>query len=142
MADQRSREEATGDNAKEQVVIPVVQEQLKVDIHTVDTASVVVRKEVTEEQTTLNIPVTQEGYRVERVSVNKMVDEAPPVRQEGDVTIIPVLREVLVMQKRYEVVEEVHVIKERTTVQQTEEVTLKKEIVHVERKSLRDETPR
>jgi stress response protein YsnF len=66
------------------------------------------------------------------------VASPPAVRQEGDTTIIPVLREVLVVEKRYELVEEVHVTKKKTVVPHVQEITLRKEVVEVERKPLQD----
>jgi uncharacterized protein (TIGR02271 family) len=118
------------------IVVPVIQEHLTVDKKIVDTASVIVRKQVTEELASLNIPLIQEGYRIEHVAVNKIVDSPPPVREEEGKTIIPVLREVLVVQKKYEIVEEVHIIKEKTAVPHLQEITLRKETVTVERTPL------
>lgn len=136
---ERIREEGIIGKETDEVIIPVIHEQVTVDKAIVDTAKVIIRKYTTEEEATLNVPLVQEGYRVEHIPVNKIVDTAPPVRQEGDVTIIPVLREVLVVQKKLELVEEVHVIKEKTVVPQIQEITLKKEQVSVERKPFRKE---
>lgn len=46
---------------------------------------------------------------VTRVRVEREVDAAPPVRQEGDVTIISLVEEVLVLTKRLILREEIHV---------------------------------
>lgn len=46
---------------------------------------------------------------VTRVRVDREVDEAPRVRQEGDVTIISLVEEVLVVTKRLFLREEIHV---------------------------------
>ncbi len=68
-------------------------------------------------------------YRVEvtRVPVERVVDEAPAARAEGDVTIIPVVEERLVTVKQLVLVEELHVrhILERVTV--TKPVTLRRQ---------------
>ena len=122
----------------ETTVIPVVHEKAIITKKTVDTAKVFVRKRVTEEETTLNIPLIHEGFTIEHVPVNQIVATPPAVRQEGDTTIIPVLREVLVVEKRYELVEEVHVTKKKTVVPHVQEITLRKEVVEVERKPLQD----
>ena len=53
------------------------------------------------------------GGVVERVPVDQFVDEAPQVRTEGDVTIIPVLEERYVLEKRLVLVEELHIRRER-----------------------------
>jgi uncharacterized protein (TIGR02271 family) len=45
---------------------------------------------------------------IERVAIGREVAEAPPVRTEGDVTIVPVVREELHVEKRLVLVEEIH----------------------------------
>ena len=122
----------------ETTVIPVVQEKAIISKEIVDTSKIIVRKRVTEEETTLNIPLIHERFTIEHVPVNQIVATPPAVRQEGDTTIIPVLREVLVVEKRYELVEEVHVTKKKTVVPHVQEITLRKEVVEVERKPLQD----
>src|SRR6476661_6041401 len=100
--------EATRQQAAEAgQVIPVLQEQVTVGKRLVETGKVHISKKVTEDQTTVSIPLMQEAYDVERVPVNQVVDTPPPaLRYEGETAIIPVLREVLVVQKRYEITEE------------------------------------
>jgi len=115
------------------VVIPVIQEQLTVDKEVVETGKVIIHKRVVEEEQTLNIPLLHESYEVEHVPVNKMVDAPPPVRYEGDTVIIPVVHEVLIVEKRFEVIEEVHVIKKKTATPHTQQVTLQKDEVEIER---------
>ena len=114
-------------------VIPVVQEQATLTKEEVETAKVRIQKHVTEVEKTVNIPLLQEGYEVERVPINQYVDSYPQIRHDGDTIIIPVVREVLVVEKRLELVEEVHVVKRQTTVDHRETFTLRKEEVNVER---------
>jgi stress response protein YsnF len=65
--------------------------------------------------------------------VDHIVDAAPPVRTEGDVTIVPVLEEVLVVEKRLVLKEELRIRRSRR--QETEEipVRLRKQRAVVER---------
>ena len=126
------REEGRTDETKS-TVIPVIQEQARVEKKEVETAKVKVQKKVIEVEKNIDIPLLQEGYDVQRIPINQYVETHPPVREEGDKIIIPVVREVLVVEKRLELVEEVHVIKRNTTVNHTETFTLKKEEVNVER---------
>ena len=119
------------DNAR---VIPVMQEQVTVGKRMVETGKLRISKKVTEDQTSVSIPLVQEQYDVERVPVNQVVDTPPAaMRYEGDTTIIPVLREVLVVQKRYEIIEEIRITKHRSENTETQNVTLRKEDVHIER---------
>lgn len=127
------------DNRNVGKTIPVIEEQVRVDKKVVETGKVHVSKKVTEHDTTVTIPLQEETYDVERVPINQVVETAPaPVRYEGDTMIIPVVREVVVVQKHYEVIEEVRLTKKITQRQQTEQVTLKREQVNVERSSVDD----
>jgi uncharacterized protein (TIGR02271 family) len=69
---------------------------------------------------------------VERVPVNKAVSQLPSVRLEGSTTIIPVVEEVVVVEKRLILVEEIHV--RRKSVAETRQipVVLRSEQVRIE----------
>lgn len=117
-------------------VIPVIEEHVTISKEVVETGKVHIRKRVTEEEATVNLPLIQEGYQVERRPGSKeLLKEHPPIRHEGGNMIIPVVREVLIVEKRYEVTEELHVIKTRTEVPHLQQVTLLKETVDVKRTS-------
>jgi len=53
---------------------------------------------------------------VERVPVNRIVEVLPETRQEGDITIIPVVEEVITIEKRLLLREEVRIRRSRTEV--------------------------
>ena len=118
---------------KEETVIPVIQEQARINTVQTNTATINVQKRVTEVEKTINIPLMREGYSIEKIPVNVFVETAPPVREEGDTIIIPVVREVLVVEKRLELVEELRITKQQTTIEHQEKVTLKKEEVEIKR---------
>jgi uncharacterized protein (TIGR02271 family) len=127
------QQEATESN-KDVTVIPVTEEYITIGKEVVETGKVQIRKSVTEEEITVNLPLVQEGYQVERKPGSKeLLTTYPTVRHEGENMIIPVVREVLVVEKRYEVVEEVHVIKTKTEVPHLQQVTLRKENIDVKR---------
>ena len=115
-------------------IIPVVEEQLHIGKQVVETGKVRISKKVTEQPTPVSIPLVREQYDIERVAVNQVVDTPPPaMRYEGDTTIIPVLREVMVVQKRYEIMEEIRITKRKTESTDTQQVMLRKEEVNIER---------
>ena len=115
-------------------VIPVVEEQVTVSKRVIETGKVRISKKVSEQQTSVSIPLVREQYDVERVPVNEVVDTPPAaMRYEGDTTIIPVLREVMVVQKRYEIVEEIRITKRKTETTDTQQVNLRKEEVTIDR---------
>ncbi len=115
-------------------IIPVIEEQVVVGKRVVETGSVRISKKVSEEQATVSLPLLHEEYDVERVAINQMVDTPPlAVRYEGDTTIIPVLREVMVVQKRYEILEEIRITKRITESVDTQQVLLRKEEITIDR---------
>ena len=116
--------------------IPVIEEQLTVDKRVVEKGRVRISKKVRETDETVNIPLVQENVQVERVPINQFIAEPPPpVRYEGNVMIIPVLREVVVVEKRLVLVEELRVTKQQTQTQETQKIRLRKEEVSVKRVS-------
>ena len=121
------------------VVIPVIEEQLQVDKQVIETGIVRITKQVIEEPETVAIPVFREEVIVDHVAVYQYVDTAPVVRYEGETMIIPVVREVLVTEKKLLLVEEVHVTKKQTTDQERVDVMLRKEKITVERINPSDE---
>jgi uncharacterized protein (TIGR02271 family) len=125
--------ESIGDT-NEPVVIPVIEEELEVGKRTVQTgAGVRIRKSAREEKETVDLPLILERVDVERVPVGRMVDAPVPVRHVGDTIIVPVVEEVIVVQKQYRLVEELHIRKTRTETRDPQTFVLRKEEAVVER---------
>ena len=119
--------------------IPVIEEQMLVEKQVIETGRLRVSKTVLEEEQTVDVPLTSETFNVERVSINQYVDTPPAVRYDGDTTVFPVLKEVLVTEKRLLLVEEVHVTKRQTTRNDTQRVMLRREEVTVQRVNSEEE---
>lgn len=121
-------------------VIPVVEETLSTRKREVETGKVQVRQVVREHVETVDELLYQESVEFRRVPVDEFVDEVPPVREEGDTIVVPVVEEVLVVEKRLRLIEEVHVRKERSMAHKPQEVTLRRTEVVVEREAPQDGT--
>jgi stress response protein YsnF len=118
-------------------VLSVIEETAEVTTKVVDKAKVVVSKTIDKHVEYFDIPVTEEQVIVKRIPKNEFVEQLPPhVRNEGDVMIISVLKEVPVIEKRMMLVEEIHVTKINTVRTKTREVVLNKERVTVKRTEL------
>ena len=59
----------------------------------------------------LEATLSVQSVLVERHLVNKQIDTPPPVRSEGDITIIPIVEERLVAEKKLFLVEELRIIR-------------------------------
>lgn len=136
-SDKHQQKQEEGRFLKEETkVIPVIEEVLKVDKKVVETGRIHIRKEINKEEKQIEIPLINESYEVEKVKVkNQIFDQPPSIRHEGDVIVIPVIKEVAEIKIRYEVTEEIHLKKNKTITTHTEQVTLKKEKVIVERET-------
>ncbi|WP_239020962.1 YsnF/AvaK domain-containing protein [Pontibacter arcticus] len=118
---------------EKEMTIPVIEEQISIDKEVVESATVNISKNVREEEVLVDIPTTHEEVDVKRVQVNQYVDAVPGVRHEGETMIIPVVREVLVVEKKLMVVEEIHVTKQRIQSNETQRITVLKEEVQINR---------
>jgi uncharacterized protein (TIGR02271 family) len=116
---------------REQVVVPVVREEVKVGKRMEERGSVVVHIVPRVRTEEVNLPLAEEEVEVERVPVNRFVNATQPVRQEGDVTVVPVYEEVLVVERRLVLKEEVRVRRRRRVRQERHPIELRAEEAHV-----------
>jgi uncharacterized protein (TIGR02271 family) len=121
---------ATGD---ERIVVPLVAEELQVGKRLVESGRVRLRTVVTERQETVDVALMREEIDVERIEIGTFVDQAPVVRREDGVLIIPLLEEVLVVEKRLRLTAEIRVQLRKTTVREPQQVTLRREEIAVDR---------
>ena len=122
---------AQDDNAP--MVIPIIHEQATFDKRVVETGQVRISKRTVEHEELIDVPLFREEVSVERVPINQFVNEAPPVRQEGDTMIISVVEEQVVLQKRLVLVEELRVRKQIIEDHKPQQITLRKEELEVTR---------
>ena len=114
-------------------VIPVVVEEAKVTKHEVETGRVRIHKTVQSAEEHVDVPLVRDQVQVERVPVERYLEQPAAPHYRGDTLVIPVMEEVLVVQKRLLLREEIHVTTVRVQVQHQEAVTLQREHVSVTR---------
>jgi stress response protein YsnF len=114
-------------------VIPLLEERAVILKRKKLTGGLRVRTVVRESEEVIDQPLTTEEVEVERVPLDRWVDAPVPVRQEGLTTIITLLEEVVVIEKRLRATEEVRITRRRTTRQASQHVTLRREEAVVER---------
>ena len=127
------RDQAPRRADRTRAVVPVVAEQLKVGREAVETGRVRVTKLVREDKTVVDEPTFTEEVVVERVPIGRFVETAPAPRQEGDTTVYPVLEEVLVVERRLRLKEEVRITKRTSETRDRQTVTLRSEDVKIDR---------
>lgn len=130
---QPERRQARGDRDEETLVVPVVAEKLEVQKRVVEREGVRIRKIVREREEVVDEPLMHEEVQVKRVPVNRVVDGPIPVRHVGNTMIVSLLEEVLVVEKRLMLKEELHITKEEVETYKPQRVTLRSEEATVER---------
>ena len=113
-------------------VIPVIHETLRIEKREFESGRVVVHKTVTERDEVAEVSLRQQDLIVERVPVGRVVTEAPPTRQEGDTLIVPILEEIVVVEKRLILKEELHIRKQSSDRMEQHTVRLRTEHVEIE----------
>jgi uncharacterized protein (TIGR02271 family) len=122
-------------------VLPLFEEKLRVEKRSVTTGKVRVRSVVDTVEEVAHATLAGERVEVTRVPVDHEVDVAPAVRTEGDVTIVPVLEEILVVEKRLVLKEELHIRRHRTHENVEVPVTLRKQRAVIERLTADGQSP-
>jgi uncharacterized protein (TIGR02271 family) len=136
----------TPEDRIEQIRVPVIEEELEVGKRRVESARVSVRTVPRERDELVEQPLESMEVEIERVAIDRQIDTAPEIRNEGETLIIPVVEERLVVEKRLFLREEIHVHRRRTVTQFRQNVTLRSQEVIVERRDAagdleRTETP-
>ncbi len=122
MKDQRTEE-----------VLPLLEEELRVGKRNVVTGKVRVRTVIDTVEEIARADLEEERVEVTRVPIDREVSAPPTVRTEGDVVIVPVLEEVLIVEKRLVLKEELHIRRHLARENVEVPVTLRKERAVVER---------
>jgi uncharacterized protein (TIGR02271 family) len=108
-------------------VLPIIEESVTLEKRDVVTERVRVHTRTTTEDELVSAALERTDVEVTRVPVDREIDAAPPIRTEGGVTIIPVVEEILVVEKRLVLREEIHVRQTATTEKVELPVTLRKQ---------------
>lgn len=117
----------------ERFAVPIVEERVTVGARKVERGKVRIIKTVREEQQSVEQPLLREEVDVERVPREEFVDGMAEPRHEGETLVIPIYEEVIVVEKRLMLREEVRVTRRRTERTEAVPVTVRREEVRVER---------
>jgi uncharacterized protein (TIGR02271 family) len=113
--------EGSIDNPK----LTLLAEQLSVEKEAVETGRVRVDKQTRTREVFIDEDLLREYAEIERTPIGKQVFEVPPVRQDGETTIIPIVEEVLYTERRLILKEEVKITRRRSTEKFQDRVALR-----------------
>jgi len=123
-------------STQEDLRIPVVEEQLTVGTRVVETGrGVRIHKTISEQPVVIDERLVRDEMEIERVPVDRIValEDKPATRYEGDTLVVPVFEEVLVVERRLRIKEELRITRIRHEERYQDTVSLKAEQVEVER---------
>ena len=108
-----------------ETVIPLLAEEVTVAKQTVETGRVQVARITHEREQLIDELLAHQTVEIERVAIGQHVDAMPTIREEGDTIVIPIVEEVLVIERRLLLKEEVRVQRVRSMERHQESVTLR-----------------
>ena len=117
-------------------VLPIVTETATLSKRDVVTGQVQVQTRTNSHEELVSAALERTEVEVSRVPIDREIDAAPPVRTQGDVTIIPVVEEILVVEKRLVLREEIHIRQTSTTETVEVPVTLRKQEAVIDRQDV------
>lgn len=110
-----------------EVRVPLHAEQAEVTRHSRITGRVSVSTVTRSREELIDELLTSENATIERVSIRQLVDAIPAIREEGDMIVIPVVEEVVVVERRLMLKEEIRIRRVRTSERHQEAVTLREQ---------------
>jgi uncharacterized protein (TIGR02271 family) len=110
-----------------EVRTPLYEEELSVAKRVVESGRVQVLRTTRSHQQVVDELLNHEEVEIEHVAVDQPIDSMPSVRQEGEVTIVPVVEEVLKIERCLVLKEEVHIRRVQRTERYQDTVTLRKQ---------------
>lgn len=114
-------------------VIPLIEERLTVGKRVVETGRVRVTTTIEERTETIAAELQRDNVVVERTPINRQIEVAPDVRWEGDIFIVPIVEEVLVVEKRLVLKEELRIRPEKSVERVEQPVVVRRTVATVER---------
>jgi uncharacterized protein (TIGR02271 family) len=108
-------------------LIPLQAEELSVSRRQTTGDTLQVSTVTREHERFVDEMLNHERVEIERVPIGRPVDAIPPVRQEGDTTIMSVVEETIVVERRLILKEEVRIRRLRVSERHQETVVLRKQ---------------
>ena len=116
-----------------ETIVPLYVEEVHVSKTEIETGRVRVSTVTRNHEQVVEELLARQKVEVERKPIGKRVDTMPAIREEGDTVIVPVVEEVLVIERKLVLKEELHIRRVHSSEQFSEKVMLRKQEVVIER---------
>lgn len=114
-------------------VIPLVEEQISTSKERFETGTVRVRTFTTETMARVSEELRQEEVDIRHVAVDRPIESVPDIREEDGTLIVPVVEEILVVEKRLVLKEEIHIRRRQTVERFEKSIPVKSQQAIIER---------
>jgi uncharacterized protein (TIGR02271 family) len=122
------------------MVIPLYAEEMSVTKENRETGRVRITTVTRKREELVDELLARERVEVETVTIGKPIEAIPPVRNEGDTIVVPVVEEILVTERRLVLKEELRIRRVHTTERHQERVTLRRQEASISRLPLEAQT--
>ena len=117
----------------DETVIELLEETVSVAKRVVEGQTVRIATTTRAREHLVEEALARETVEVERVTIGRVVETAPAIREEGEFIIVPIMEEVLVVERRLVLKEEIRLKRVRTTELHRETVQLREQSATVSR---------
>jgi uncharacterized protein (TIGR02271 family) len=124
-SDKQQPSSSADSSSTAQEKLKLLAEELVVERRQVETGRVRVDVVTREHQELVDMPLAREQVVVERVPINRRIDAIPAIHEEGDTIIVPIVEEILIVERCLMLKEELHLKRVHTTEQYRESVMLR-----------------
>ena len=122
--------------------VSVLEETVRIDKTARESDRVWIKTSVQERTELVDLELRTGEALIERVPINRIVEVAPGIREEGDIIIVPLLEEIVVVEKKLVLREEIHIRRHETVKHVREPIRLRSENVSFGRPLLNNEPDR
>jgi len=112
---------------QDETVIPILGEDVIFEKRRRAKRRVRVSTVTRQQEEQLDCELLRENVELERVPIGKIISEVPAVREEGDSVIIPVVEEVLVVERRLLLKEEIRVHRTKKMERHHESISVRRQ---------------
>jgi uncharacterized protein (TIGR02271 family) len=114
-------------------VIPLYADSVSIDRREVEGDTIRLTVQTNTREQVIDEKLAHTRVEIERIPIGRTIDVAPPVRTEGDTIIIPVIEEIVVVERRLVLKEEIILRRVHTAEQHRESVILREQEAVIER---------
>lgn len=109
------------------ILIPLHAEEISVGKRQIATGQVKVATVTRQHEELVDELLERDHVEIGRTAIGRQVEQAPPVREEGDTLVIPIMEEVVIVERRLMLKEEVRIRRTRERQPYQERVVVRKQ---------------